>query len=80
MAFSNKAHHERMLRETKVTQYYQELIIATKWCKGALNLCGLLVPTVVKNAAMPFLPFKDSANNRNHSLFTKQMAKYTRKP
>ena len=26
----------------------QELISATKWCKGALNLRGLLVLTVVK--------------------------------
>ena len=29
---------------------------------------------------MHFLPFKDSDNNRSYSPFTKQMAKYTRKP
>ena len=29
---------------------------------------------------MCFLPFKDSANNRSHSQFTKQKGKYTRKP
>ena len=42
--------------------YDQELISTTKWHKGALKLCGLLILTVVKRCYV-LLPFKDSANN-----------------
>ena len=51
------------------------------WHKGASNLHGLLVITVVKcSYALFTINFKDSANGRCLSLFAKQMAKYTRKP
>ena len=59
---------------------YQELISATKWHKGALNLRGLLVLTVVENTVMHFYHLRIMLSAEAIVALQKQMTKYTRKP